>query len=319
MYSGRGEREQIVRDFEGVLPVIKPPGMTSHDVVDYMRRLLGIQRIGHAGTLDIHASGVLVICIGRATRITSFIMDCDKVYRGEMVLGFRTSTQDSEGEVISRSSTVHVTEMDVQVAFNQFRGEILQTPPMLSALHYHGRRLYELARRGKTVEREKRRVMIKRLELLKFCEDEPKRVMFEVECSKGTYIRTLVSDIGDVIGCGAYLSFLVRTAVGPFWVNDCMTLEEVKESYSNGTLQNAILSIDQALCFLPALPLTGFEAERAINGAITRVRAIEFLPNIAVGKFVRLYAPGGRFIAVARLVVSKRGLACKPECVFPPR
>lgn len=310
-----------MRDYklEGVLPVIKPPGMTSHDVVDYMRRLLKMQRIGHAGTLDVHASGVLVVCIGRATRITNFIIDCDKVYRGEMVLGIRTTTQDSEGDVVSISSTEHIDEEALHSVFGQFCGVILQTPPMLSALRYRGRRLYELAKKGQVVERKQRQVIIKRLELLKFYDDEPKKALFEVECSRGTYIRTLVSDIGDALGCGAYLSFLVRVAVGPFNVNNCLTLEEVREHCEAGTLEDVIFSIDQGLCFLPALSLTHVEAKRAINGATTRVRMLEFLPNISVGGLVRLYAPGGRFIGVARVVVNGRGLACKPECIFPPR
>ncbi|MCS7252641.1 MAG: tRNA pseudouridine(55) synthase TruB [Armatimonadota bacterium] len=314
--DGAGERNG---KFEGVLPVIKPPGMTSHDVVDFMRNLLRMQRIGHAGTLDVHASGVLVICIGRATRITNFIIDCDKVYRGEMVLGIRTTTQDSEGEVVSVSSTEQVCEEAVRSVFKRFCGVISQTPPMLSALRHHGKRLYELAREGKVIERKMRHVTVKRLELLKFYDEEPKRVLFEVECSRGTYVRTLVADIGDALGCGAYLSFLVRTAVGPFSVNDCLTLEEVQKYHANGNLREFILSIDQALCFLPALPLTHIEARRAINGAVTSVRAIDILPNITVGNLVRLYAPGGKFIAVARVIMGKHGLVCKPECVFPAR
>jgi tRNA pseudouridine55 synthase len=306
-------------ELEGVLQVIKPPGMTSHDVVDFMRRLLGMQRIGHTGTLDVHASGMLIICIGRATKITSFIVDCDKTYRGEMVLGIRTTTQDSEGDVISWSSTEHVTEGDVISAFKRFCGVIYQKPPMLSAIHYRGRRLYELAREGQVVERKERQVTIRRLELLKFYPDEPKRVLFEVECSRGTYVRTLVSDIGDAIGCGAYLSFLVRIAIGPFTIDDCLTLEEVEKLYNAGRLQEALLSVDQALRFLPALPLTHIEARRAFNGATTYVRAMELLPNITAGMFIRLYAPGGNFIGVGRVVVDKHGLKCKPECIFPPR
>ncbi len=317
--SMRANASERDGELEGVLPVIKPPGMTSHDVVDFMRKLLNMRRIGHAGTLDVHACGVLVICIGRATRITNFIIDCDKVYRGEMVLGMRTTTQDSEGDVVSISPTEHIGEEALRSIFGQFVGVILQTPPMLSALRYHGRRLYELAKRGQVVERKKRQVTIKRLELLKFYDGEPKRALFEVECSRGTYIRTLVSDIGDALGCGAYLSFLVRVAVGPFTVNDCLTIEEVQEHCESGTLRDVILSIDQGLCFLPALALTHVEAKRAINGAITRARMIELLPNMSVGKLVRLYAPGGRFIGVARVVMDGHKFACKPECVFPPR
>lgn len=315
-YPGYDDAEQIA--WEGVLPVLKPPGMTSHDVVDFVRELLGMQRIGHAGALDPHAAGVLILCIGRATRIAQFLIDCDKAYRGEMVLGITTTTQDSEGDIITRASTDHITIDDVRTAFRQFEGVIEQVPPMLSAVHYKGRKLYELARRGFVVERQPRRVTIKRLEAIKLYSDDPKRVLFEVECSRGTYIRTLVADIGDEMGCGAYLSFLVRTAVGPFDLAHCLTLEEIRHCVEDGTLRDALLPIDQALAFLPALPLTYAEARRAAHGIATAVRAMDLMPTLRRKGWVRLYAPSGRFLALARIIRRGSRWICKPERVFLP-
>ncbi|HID06925.1 MAG TPA: tRNA pseudouridine(55) synthase TruB [Armatimonadetes bacterium] len=315
-HRGHTDAERIA--WEGVLPVLKPPGMTSHDVVDYMRGLLGIQRVGHAGALDPHAAGVLILCIGRATRVTQFLIDCDKTYRGEMVLGIKTATQDSEGDIIARASTDNITMDDIRTVFQQFEGVIEQVPPMLSAVHYKGRKLYELARRGFVVERKPRKITIKRLEALKLYADEPKRVLFEVECSRGTYIRTLIADIGDKMGCGAYLSFLVRTAVGPFELAHCLTLEEIRHCVDEGTLRDVLLPIDQALAFLPALPLTHAEARRAAHGIVTTVRAMDLMPTLRRKGWVRLYAPTGRFLALGRIIRRGSKWVCKPERVFLP-
>ncbi|MFN3422811.1 MAG: tRNA pseudouridine(55) synthase TruB, partial [Armatimonadota bacterium] len=185
-----------VKEPEGVLLLLKPSGMTAHDVVDFVRKQLKMKRVGHTGTLDPLASGLMVLCLGRATRLAEFLSGLDKVYRFEMVLGVTTKTQDAEGEIEEIRSTEKITAEQLEETLERFVGEIEQVPPMLSAMHYQGKRLYELARKGVEVERPPRKVQIYRLTLLEWWDKPVKRALIEVHCSRGTYIRTLASDIG---------------------------------------------------------------------------------------------------------------------------
>jgi tRNA pseudouridine55 synthase len=211
-----------VNVMDGVLNLHKPPGMTSHDVVDVVRRLLETKRVGHAGTLDPAATGVLVVCVGEATRIVEYLMEGTKSYRAEITFGVTTTTEDAEGEIVSEQSAADVTEERLREVLRQFIGDIEQIPPMFSAVQVGGKRLHELARRGETVERPKRQVHIEGINLIKFTSAERAIAVLDVTCSKGTYIRTLAADIGAALGCGAHLSSLVRTRVGRFRLEESL-------------------------------------------------------------------------------------------------
>lgn len=219
---------------DGILNINKPAGMTSHDVVRDLRRLLGIKKIGHTGTLDPMATGVLPICIGKATRITEYT-DLDfKKYRCTLRLGLVTDTQDIWGEILEENPTVGITPDDVREAFSGFHGKISQKPPMYSAVRVDGRRLYDYARAGETVEVKEREVYIRNLEieLMDFAHDsDVKKATFTVECSKGTYIRTICEDAGRYLGCGAAMESLCRIASGAFLIEDAMDLNELIDTY----------------------------------------------------------------------------------------
>jgi tRNA pseudouridine55 synthase len=210
--------------FDGVLLVDKPPKLTSHDVVDRIRRHFGFKKVGHCGTLDPAATGLLIIVLERATKLQANFMSEDKTYEGMMTFGITTDSQDADGAVLVEKPVPALTEADIEVVFAKFRGDIQQIPPMVSAIKHEGTPLYKLARKGKTVEREPRLVHIYDLRLLKL--DLP-RVHFRVACTKGTYVRTLCHDIGETIGCGAHLAELRRTRSGKFDVQDAKLLAEL--------------------------------------------------------------------------------------------
>jgi tRNA pseudouridine55 synthase len=207
----------------GVVVVDKPRGLTSHDVVDRCRRALGTRRVGHAGTLDPSATGVLVLGVGRATRLLPYVTGHDKVYAGEVVLGTATDTLDDSGTVVARFDMGEVSLAEVQAAAARLTGVVEQVPPMVSAVKVGGRRLHELARRGVTVERRPRRVGVRRFEVRPTAEDGVFRI--EVECSAGTYVRVLAADLGRALGGGAHLRALRRLAVGPFRVEEAVPLD----------------------------------------------------------------------------------------------
>jgi len=307
-----------VREFEGVLLLLKPSGMTAHDVVEFVRRKLKMKRVGHTGTLDPLAAGLMILCLGRATRLAEFLSELDKVYRFEMVLGVKTKTQDAEGEIVEVRPTDGITPERLQEVLSKFVGEIEQIPPMLSAVHYHGKRLYELARKGIEVERKPRKVQIYRLTLLDWWDEPVKRALIEVHCSRGTYIRTLASDIGDALGCGAYQHFLVRTQIGPFKSEQALTLEEFADAVSKGEWERHLLPADQALPMFPTLVLTRLEARRVLNGMESVVGTIWGYPNLKDERFVRLYDQDHRFLGVG--VIRRHGnlLICQPHKMFLP-
>jgi len=213
---------------DGIVVVNKPSGMTSHDVVSHARRRFKMRRIGHAGTLDPLATGVLILLVGRGTKLFNNFEPFDKAYKATLILGTRTTTADIEGKVIEQAPYAHISSQDVKETFKQFMGEIEQTPPMVSAVKVNGRRLYELARKGIEVERQARQVRIDILDLLEF---EPPQVRFYLECSKGTYVRKLAEDVGERLGCGACIAQIERTKVGPFKIEEAVTLEELNERH----------------------------------------------------------------------------------------
>jgi len=221
---------------EKILNINKPYGMSSCGVTEYIKkRFFPGQKVGHAGTLDPWATGVLLVCVGKATKKVCELMELEKEYEGEMVLGISTDTQDAAGKVVKKINAQNIGKEEVERVFEKFRGEILQTPPMYSALRYKGKRLYELAREGKVVERQPRRVNIYELRILKFIPGDYPGVKFRVVCSRGTYIRTLVHEIGELLGCGAHLSSLTRTRIGDFSIENSIDLERIHLEYGNNS------------------------------------------------------------------------------------
>ena len=230
------------KEMEGVLLVDKPKGLTSHDVVYHLRRKLQIKKIGHAGTLDPMATGVLVMLIGKATRISQYLMSVDKVYEGEATLGVVTDSQDAEGEIMSTQPVPELTEARVREVMKGFLGDQYQTPPMHSAIKIGGVPLYKLARKGEEVEREPRFIRIAAFNLLSFT--TPK-ISFDLHCTKGTYVRTVASDLGQKLGCGAHLSALRRTGSGKFTISQCLPLEQI-EALSLPEIQKRLIPIYEA-------------------------------------------------------------------------
>jgi tRNA pseudouridine55 synthase len=231
-------------DFAGILNIDKPTGMTSHDVVNRVRRLSGQRRVGHAGTLDPLATGVLVICVGWATRLSEYLMVGTKCYRATARLGVTTDTYDSEGSVILEVDPGNVLLAGVNRALETFEGEIEQIPPMYSAVKQKGTPLYKLARRGEVVTRLPRSVQVYALSVVDW---NPPDVVFEVTCSKGTYIRSLVHDVGEKLGCGAHLTALTRLSSGPFRLTEAFSLEELASAFEQRRARTLLYPVQKAL------------------------------------------------------------------------
>jgi tRNA pseudouridine55 synthase len=237
---------------EGLLPVDKPAGMTSHDVVDVVRRALGTRKVGHAGTLDPMATGLLLIGVGRATRLLRFLGGLPKTYGGTLRLGVETTTLDADGEIV-RETPVSAAEPEVRAAMRRLVGESLQRPPAHSAVKVAGRKLYEAARAGETLEARPRPIRVDAFDLLSF---EPPDATFRVTCSGGTYVRVLAADVGAALSCGAHLTALRRTAIGPFEAEDAAPPDRPGEP----------LPLEAAVRHLPRLDLGGEEARAASHG-----------------------------------------------------
>lgn len=284
---------------DGVIRLCKPVGMTSHDVVDAVRRIVGTRRVGHTGTLDPGAAGVLVLVVGRATRVAEFIADADKEYRVEIAFGRSTDTGDAYGGVVRESAAGRVGPDALTAVLQEFTGRIEQVPPMASAVHVGGRRLYEYARQGSTVEAPPREVHIFRIDLLEIREGPPTAAWLHVVCSKGTYIRKLCTDIGDAVGPGAYARFMVRTRVAAHRLEETLTLEEIAHLAASGDLHRALQPTDEALGDLPAVDLTPAQRQAILHGqglplfkvadwqALMQARAIRLRDTqglVAIGK-----------------------------------
>lgn len=294
----------------GILVVDKPIGPTSHDVVALVRRLSGVRRVGHGGTLDPFARGVLPIFIGAATRVVEYHLGDPKSYRATVVFGARSTTDDLEGEV-TPGEAPPPDRASVEAALGAFRGVIRQRPPAFSAVKVAGRRAYRAARAGEPIELPERTVTIERLDLTEWDESEPGRpaATLEVDCSAGTYIRSLARDLGEHLGTGAYLGALVRTASGPFRLTDAVDLDAVRARAAAGELQAVLLPIDCGLERFPVHHLTDLEVAAVAKGQI--VRPAGTLPDER-GERLRLVDAAGRLVAIARL----SGGRLHPEKVF---
>ena len=303
---------------DGILNIVKPSGPTSHDVVARLRRVLRMKRIGHAGTLDPAASGVLLICLGKATRIVEYLMDQKKTYRAGVVFGVETDTEDASGKVVRERDPSTLTADDVKAVLPRFTGRIEQVPPMHSALHYKGRRLYEIAREGRTVERPARLVEVYSLDLVEFAPGVGATAVLDVECSKGTYVRTLCADIGRELGCGAHMSSLVRTRIGRFGIEEAASLETIEEKAAEGRIEEVLDSIDEALTDMPAVRVSDADALLLSNGvALSADRILDDGGKLPVDVPLRVVAAEGRMIAIGRL--SRRDdeeMVLKPEKVW---
>ena len=292
----------------GIINVLKPPGMSSFDIVNWIKKNLDIAKIGHTGTLDPRATGVLPICIGKATKVIPHLPEGFKEYIGEVTLGRVTTTLDAEGEVVSSSKKwEELNEFQIRKAVNKFKGVIDQIPPMYSALKYDGQRLYKMARKGKKVKRDPRRVNIEEIEVLSV---ELPTVRIRVKCSKGTYIRSLARDIGNELSCGAFLSFLIRTKSGPFEIEDSYILKELEKSDKNQDY-GFIISPDKPLVYR-RIRIKESAYKKAING--TYLNKYDFIdwPDLKDGENVLVYSSEGQFISISKI----DEFVCKPVRVF---
>lgn len=277
----------------GIINIHKEAGFTSHDVVAKMRGICGQKKIGHTGTLDPEATGVLPVCLGSATKLCDMLTDKDKEYVAELLLGQTTDTQDVTGKILTETP-VEVSEEDVKKAIMSFVGDYEQVPPMYSALKVNGKKLYELAREGKEVERKARPVRILEIEIL---EMQLPVVTMRVSCSKGTYIRTLCADIGERLGCGGTMKSLVRTRVAEFMLEKAVTLEELQKLRDEGALEQVVLSVDSCFAQTPALHVQEKWQKLLDNGN-------SFYPNqtkenkIFMESLVRVYRADGSFVGI---------------------
>jgi len=302
----------VIRD--GAVVIDKPVGPTSHDVVVRLRRLLGHRRVGHTGTLDPGASGVLVVVFGRATRLARFLQAGKKTYAGTFVLGISTDTLDAQGRETSRGPCTAGLS-DVQAAATSLVGEIGQVPPMVSAVKLDGAKLYERARRGETVERQPRRVTVDRFEITGFDAGDFPRVAFEVECGKGTYIRSLVASVGDRLGCGGHLSELRRTVNGLYTVETAASLEDVEAEPE--AFDRAAIPIDEIRTGLPRLTPDDRALRKVRFGAALAETDYRPLAELAPDSYVEI-RDRGRLIAVCRVESAGAGKRAVAECVLAP-
>jgi tRNA pseudouridine55 synthase len=293
----------------GILNILKPPGMTSFDVVAYLRSITKIRKIGHAGTLDPEAAGVLAVCLGSATKAIEYMADMDKAYRAELTLGVETDTQDAWGKV-TRTCDAIFPEHCIREAMMVFIGKYNQVPPMYSALKVKGKKLYELARDGKTVERRAREVKIYSLDVVNIRDNN--KVLFDVVCSKGTYIRTLCADIGERLGCGGHMSFLLRRRVGFFDISLSLALDTVKILLNENKLSTRLIKTEEVFKGFSEVTLSVKDEEKFKNGVFIELFDIGLKP----GALVRVYSPDRDFIALGEVIGKNRRKLLKSKKRF---
>jgi tRNA pseudouridine55 synthase len=291
----------------GILNVNKPAGWTSFDVVRFVRRGTGVKRVGHAGTLDPLATGVLPVCLGQATRVVEYLMDARKTYRATVRLGVVTDTYDAEGAIISETDASGVGREAIEAALAPFRGEIEQRPPAFSAIKRAGVPAYRLARAGEAVETTPRRVTVYRLDITDYT---PPLLGLEVECSKGTYIRSLAHDLGTALGAGGSLAALERARVGSFAIEDAVDVETLRRAFEEGSWPEHLYALDEVLLERRAAVLAPESASRLRNGQTLTLAPAR---TIDAGERCRAYSTDGDFLAVLRYT---GGEAWRPEKVF---
>lgn len=278
---------------DGLLIINKDTGMTSHDVVAKVRKFLHQKRVGHAGTLDPAASGVLPICVGQGTRVAEYLSESGKAYQAEITFGVVTDTYDVEGTVIRTADTTGLTQDQIEVALAHFLGPQMQMPPRYSAIKIQGQPAYKRSRAGETIELDPRPIEIFQLQILAWL---PPRLTLAIECSKGTYIRSLAYDLGERLGCGGYLTSLIRTRSGPFSLTDSITLEQLAEAITQGTVEAHLSSPDRALQQYPALILDDATLQRVLHG---NAFSYDHQDHLIVAELARVYDGAGNFLAIA--------------------
>ncbi len=294
------------RNISGVLNINKPAGITSHDVVSRVRHILGIRKVGHTGTLDPMATGVLIVCVGQATRLIEYLMPGEKRYRATIVLGQATTTYDVEGDITATHNPSGITERAVQEALATFVGTIRQTPPPFSAIKKNGVPLYKLARKGQPVAPPARAVHISSITLLSF---NPPALVVDITCRAGTYIRSIAQDLGQQLGVGAYLSKLTRTANGPWRIDAAVSLSSLERAAANDTLANIMLTKEAAVVHLPRLVLSPEQETRVMTGQSIALSA-PFAPQVEV---IAAFSQSGRLVAI---LIPKEPDLLKPKKVF---
>ena len=305
---------------DGFLNISKPSGMTSHDVVRRIRTLASGIKTGHGGTLDPDAAGVLPLLIGKGTRLSSFILELPKMYRAELQLGVATDTEDSSGKIVERKTVPDLTEQDLLKVFKLFQGEIQQVPPMYSSIKQKGKKLYQYARAGMDVERAPRKVIIYSLQIIEFY--PPSRILFEVKCSKGTYIRTLCSQIGNHLECGGHMSFLLRKQVGPFTLEEAHPLEDFGDSPGRHRIREFLLPMDylfqeEEKLFLDEAEVKDLCLGRFLTYASLQERHGEELPAPVDETMLPVYTKTNVFTLLARWKEDAEGrYFLKPEKVL---
>jgi len=295
LVSNRKQKSVRGRDVHGVLLLNKPAGITSNDALQVVKRLFDAKKAGHTGSLDKPATGMLPICLGEATKFTSYLLNADKHYRARCRLGFETSTADAEGDVTVSKPVPALTDSDIKQALAAFQGDILQVPPMHSALKHKGQRLYKLAYQGIEVERQPRPVSIYSINLVNF---DGERFIMDVHCSKGTYIRTLAEDIGRLIGCGAHVSELVRTAVGPFRQEDIISLDDLTRLSEQGVdvLDAVLRPIDTVIQEMPEITLIN-----TVSRYLSQGQAV-VVPHAPTEGMLRIYNEKHDFLGVGEVL-----------------
>lgn len=294
----------------GTINVFKPIGITSHQVVNLIRKKFETKKVGHGGTLDPDVSGVLVIAIGKGTRISQYLLDLDKEYIGELTLGIETDTQDRTGKVLNYSNRVS-KPADIEKTFQNYTGYIEQVPPMYSALKQNGKRLYELAREGKVVEREPRKVYIDFLDILSI--EDNRKILFKTRCSKGTYIRTLCDDIGKSLNTYGYMSYLIRTRVENFHISDSYSLEYIN-SLEESELNSIIKPIDESLDFMDSIYIDNKYYNNIINGAKILINR-DFYKKYGINTIYKIYCRN-TFIGLGRIMANDGNLFIKMDKVL---
>ena len=303
----------------GILNIYKQKGISSHQVVKEVKNILNIPKVGHTGTLDPSASGVLLLCLGQATKIAEFLVGMKKHYQGEMTLGITTDSQDAEGKIIGKKEVgTDIDEKRIRGIFQKYEGTISQIPPMFSAAHYKGKRLYRLARKGIEVKRSPKEVKIYQFNLINYDQRVNPIVKFEVVCSKGTYVRTLCNDIGNELGCGAHLSSLVRKKVGNFSIEDSINLEEFREDKTLG--KRYLISIDSALEGLKKITVKNEATKTVLNGGIISSGQIVEIPEeLKTGKdkFIKMFDAKGNLLSIGTSIKEDgENIFFKPVKVF---
>ncbi len=282
---------------DGLLNIDKPPGMTSFSVVARVKQLSGVRRVGHAGTLDPAATGVLPVCLGKGTRIVEFLMDTTKIYRARIEFGIVTDTYDADGQITQQRDPSGISREQLESALAPFRGLIQQIPPMYSAIKHHGQPLYKLAREGITIERKSRPANIYKLELTGW---QPPIATVEVECGKGTYIRSLAHDLGQSLGCGAILKSLIRLKCGSFEIDNAVSMPTLEDAFHNDNWHNFVYPIDAALSHLRAIVV-----DNASEDSIRKSGSIAIPESSSTDTHCRAYTLKGSFLGVLRLNTEK--------------